>query len=308
MKCKITAVLLLVFVIGNCFLTMTPVFAATGSQASAKSQANAYHKHSIGLTGVKNARELGGYRTRDGRTVKLGKLLHSAELSGMTKADRKKPVSKYHVASVIDFRTDDTVRTYPDPVLKGVAYVRCPHGPDFVRIFTSEDSIAKEFLDDAKKGKFDRSLVETYFRENYNQMYLTESGIDMFRGFFDELLKADGKAVLWHCSSGKDQTGNTAALLLYVLGVDRETIIEDYMLTNDYLKEDIQDIYDTTYRLTGSKATAKEISKAQGVERSWILQSFKTMEQHYGSVDQFLKKKVGLTQKDIQKLRTAYLK
>lgn len=301
------AVLVALVMIGTCILTMVPGFALSGAQNSAKVQANAYHKHRVGLTSVKNARELGGYRTRDGRMVKFGKLLHSAELVDMSVADQKKLVDQYHVATVIDFRTDRSVRTKPDPLLKGVKYVRCPFGPDVIRLFTSEESIAMELLDDAKKGKFDRSLVETYFRENYNQMYLTERGIDMFRGFFRELLKANGKTVLWHCSSGKDRTGNAAALLLYVLGVDRKTIEEDYMLTNAYLKDDIRDLYDTAYRLTGSKATAKEISKAQGVERKWIRQSFRTMEEHYGSVDNFLKTEVGLSKKDIQALRAAYL-
>ncbi|MBQ3050362.1 MAG: tyrosine-protein phosphatase, partial [Clostridia bacterium] len=56
----------------NMLLAMTPAFAAGNS---ARAQALAYDRHSIGLTGVSNARELGGYRTKDGRTVKFGKLL-----------------------------------------------------------------------------------------------------------------------------------------------------------------------------------------------------------------------------------------
>ena len=73
--------------------------------------------------------------------------------------------------------------------------------------------------------------------EGYQQMYLPEDGIAMFRGFFKELLDADGGAVLWHCVSGKDRTGNATMLLLTVLGVDKETIIEDFLLTNLRLSE-----------------------------------------------------------------------
>jgi deoxyadenosine/deoxycytidine kinase len=58
-------------------------------------------------------------------------------------------------------------------------------------------------------------------------MYLSQDGIEMFRGFFKELLDADGGAVLWHCVSGKDRTGNATMLLLTVLGVEKETIIQD---------------------------------------------------------------------------------
>lgn len=150
-------------------------------------------------------------------------------------------------------------------------------------------------------------LVGTYFKAGYRVMYTSEQGIAMFKGFFKELLDANGGAVLWHCVSGKDRTGNAAILLLTVLGVDRKTIIEDYMLTNDYVADEIESSYDRILSLTGSRALANDLSLFSGVGRDWIKESFRTIEANYGSVDNFPKKEIGLTAKDYKKLQNAYL-
>lgn len=65
--------LLLALVLVATLLPVTPAFAASTS----RSQALAYKKHSLGLTGVSNARDLGGYQTQDGRTIKFGKLFRT---------------------------------------------------------------------------------------------------------------------------------------------------------------------------------------------------------------------------------------
>lgn len=286
-------------------LPVTPAFATS----NARSQALAYQKHSLGLTGVPNARDMGGYRTKDGRTIKFGKLFRTGELTDMTAADKKKLVRKYHLVKDIDFRSARNILTDgADPELDGVAYSRYPYSSMKNLLFTTEGlDIGTDLLEELIRLDYRGDLLSTYFMEGYRQMYLTEDGIAMFRGFFKELLDADGGAVLWHCVSGKDRTGNATMLLLTVLGVEKETIIQDFLLTNDYTRADQKQTYDRVLSLTGSKRIAKDIASKDGVERRWIEASYQTIETYYGSVDNFLKKKVGLTSKDIKKLRKAYL-
>ena len=297
--------LLLALVMVATLLPVTPAFAVSTS----RSQALAYKKHSLGLNGVSNARDLGGYQTKDGRTVKFGKLFRTGELTDMTEADKQKLIRKYHLVKDIDFRSARNILTDgKDPELAGVDYSRYPYSSFKNLLLTTEGiDIGVDMLEEIARNDYRGDLLSTYFREGYQQMYLTDDGIEMFRGFFKELLDADGGAVLWHCVSGKDRTGNATMLLLTVLGVDKETIIQDFLLTNDYLAADRKQTYDRVLDLTGSKRIAKDISSKDGVERSWIEESYRTIETCYGSVDNFLKKKVGLTSKDIQKLRNAYL-
>lgn len=88
---------LLALVMMLTLLPVTPAFAVSDARA----QALAYQKHSLGLTGVPNARDMGGYRTKDGRTIKFGKLFRTGELTDMTAADKKKLVRKYHLVKDI---------------------------------------------------------------------------------------------------------------------------------------------------------------------------------------------------------------
>ena len=78
---------------------------------------------SLSLTGVGNARELGGYTAADGKTVKRGVLLRTAKLSDATEADVERLLSVYHLAVDVDFRGDGEVKKAPDPEMKGVEYL-----------------------------------------------------------------------------------------------------------------------------------------------------------------------------------------
>lgn len=306
MRKKLFALLLTLFMSMNVAVSMLPSFAAT---SSARKQALAYDMHSIGLTGVENARELVGYKTKDGRTVKFGKLIRTGELTNMTADDRKKLVKKYRLVKDIDFRSDRDIRSDgEDPKMTGVEYCRYPFSSS-QNILTSMEGLelGKDLVVELATLNRGGDLVGTYFKAGYRVMYTSEQGIAMFKGFFKELLDANGGAVLWHCVSGKDRTGNAAILLLTVLGVDRKTIIEDYMLTNDYAADEIESSYDRILSLTGSRALANDLSLFSGVGRDWIKESFRTIEANYGSVDNFLKKEIGLTAKDYKKLQNAYL-
>ena len=306
MKKRLFAPLLTLLMTFNMLLAMIPAFAAGNS---ARAQALAYDRHSIGLTGVSNARELGGYRTKDGRTVKFGKLLRSGELAGMTAADKKKLTKKYHVVKIVDFRTDLEISDdRADPKLPGAEYRNYPYLPFPYLLRTAEGlRLGNDLMYDLITLDRDGDLVGDYYRANYRTMIRSEEGIAMFRGFFRDLLDADGGAVLCHCSRGKDRTGNAMALLLAVLGVDRKTIIEDYCLTNDYYSDEIDDLYERALSITGNKVIAADVSSAVGTRAGWIRETFKTIETHYGSVENYLKQEIGVSSKDIRTLQKNYL-
>lgn len=306
---KLTAVLTAFLMMLSLLTGMTTAFAVGTTKAQAKAAANAYNKHSLGLTSVENARDLGGYKTKDGRTVKFGKLLRTGELSDLSETDRKKLLKKYHVKKDVDFRSYRNIISHgPDAELSGVEYCHYPFSSMKNFVFSEAGlDLTSDILTDLVKQDFDGKLVRSYYREGYSSIYVTEDGIKMIRGFFDELLDANGETVLFHCVHGKDRTGNAAMLLLTVLGVDKETIIADFMLTNDYFAAERQKDYDRAYKLTGNKTVAKDMSYLNGVSREWIEYSYTTIETRYGSVDNFLKKTIGLSNKDIKQLQKAYL-
>lgn len=194
MRKKLFALLLTLFMSMNVAVSMLPSFAAT---SSARKQALAYDMHSIGLTGVENARELIGYKTKDGRTVKFGKLIRTGELTNMTADDRKKLVKKYRLVKDIDFRSDRDIRSDgEDPKMTGVEYCRYPFSSS-QNILTSMEGLelGKDLVVELATLNRGGDLVGTYFKAGYRVMYTSEQGIAMFKGFFKELLDANGGAV-----------------------------------------------------------------------------------------------------------------
>jgi len=189
----------------------------------------------IDLGGVGNARELGGYRIGD-RRVRRGALLRSAGLDRATPEALEALQSRYRVQTVVDLRMSAERSLLPDPVIPGAVNLHLP-------VIEMEDMLA-----DA-----DPSLVALYSDPNtdrmtlFNAVYesgvmnerlyvdflLGERGRRAFRGFFGALLALEeGRALLWHCTDGKDRTGCAAMLTLFALGADRKTVLADYLLTN----------------------------------------------------------------------------
>lgn len=296
-------------------LLMIMAFALPASAASAASdaasQAAAYNRHSIGLKGVKNARELGGYRTKDGRTVKFGKLLRTGKLVKATDADKQKLVNQYHLTKDIDFRSPVERLKDPDPSIDGVQMVQYSAlGSGIPYVDLSTDASRKDLEEFAKSAATldqDGTLVDQYYKNMYRQLYTTDDGLNAYRNFFRQLLEANGGTVLWHCSAGKDRAGNAAMLLLTVLGVDKETIIQDFLNTNYYYADDMKDAYDTVYKVTRNEKTAADIASNYGVKRGWIETSYEVINEKYGSMENFIHTGLGLSEQDVAKLQAAYL-
>ena len=204
---KIAAVLaaaVLLFSAAGCASKASPSVSASVSVTSSHTETSSTLLHSLGLSGVKNARDLGGYRTADGKTVKAGLLLRTAALSDATAGDIKILTGKYHLTQMIDFRTNNGARKNPDPKISGVIETNLP-------------------IHTGAGGNL-----------SYMNMVTNPNSISAFRQFFAILLAHKNGAVLFHCAAGKDRTGVASILLLSVLNVEKSTILQDYLLSNKY--------------------------------------------------------------------------
>ncbi|MFT8871697.1 MAG: tyrosine-protein phosphatase [Sporolactobacillus sp.] len=207
---------------------------APGADALAASGSTAISlPHSIGLTGVNNARNLGGYMASSGKSVKMGVLLRSARLQRATAADLSILKNQYHLTQIIDLRTSKEAAEHPDPAISGVIETSLP--------LLSE----KEKLGDMK--------------EEYADMVTDDYSISALKQFFTLVLKHRQGALLFHCTAGKDRTGVAAMLLLRALGLSKATVIQDYLLSNRYYgktvvqknwADDVFDIIDSQYGST----------------------------------------------------------
>ncbi|MBB4860931.1 protein-tyrosine phosphatase [Novosphingobium chloroacetimidivorans] len=246
------------------------------------------------LQQASNFRDIGGYVTRDGHTVRWGKAFRSGAMPLLTEADYAL-VQQLAIGSVVDLRSLDEREVAPDQIDDRTG-----------ALFISNDYSMKPLM--AKIGQGDG--------ENMYQ------GMEkMLRPQFRSLLKrliADEGAVVYHCSAGQDRTGMATALLYDTLGVDRQTILKDYHLSTmlrrtewempkvdpkDYPNNPMVQYYFA--RAQGERVKAEPLYTPKGV--SHLAQFFTYIDQQYGGSEAYLKKALGLGDQDIGKLRAVML-
>jgi protein-tyrosine phosphatase len=154
----------------------------------------------IVLDGANNTRDLGGYPTADGHTVRWKTVLRSAELSQLSPAGCQ-AFQALAIRRVIDFRN----RLAVSPLFDG----------DAVCVFQASAM----------------SLLPVRGADSYVQTVVDNA--DAYREAFNLVGDPANLPLLYHCAAGKDRTGIMSALLLTLLGVNRDTVLTDYMLSNE---------------------------------------------------------------------------
>ncbi|MBR5089901.1 MAG: tyrosine-protein phosphatase [Ruminiclostridium sp.] len=264
---------------------------------------------SLDLAGISNARELGGYAVGD-KYIKKGVLLRTGGLSGASPEVVKKLRDGYRVRAVADFRMSDEVSGLPDPQIQGVKNIHLP-------VIEMEDYPVSDpvlFEEYQRSGGDRMKLFEMSYRSGvlgpqmYVRFLLGERGKRAYREFFRILLEADEGAVLWHCTDGKDRTGCAAMLLLSALGASRETIIRDYLMTNEYNAAQIEAVRKkvSAYPMPPEKLEAL-LFMCGAVIESYMANAIDTLDKHYGSVEGYLEKELGVGTAELEQLKEKYL-
>lgn len=270
-------------------------------------------RQSIALRSVDNARELGGYPAADGRVVRGGVLLRTASLTKLSPEDALRLERGLRVSTVVDLRTQDEQRLEPDPALRG-AQTHSLSLMELRELPGVTDESLRLYLDAWKQGTvselvklaLEYELINEDFYVNLVRAPRCSVGL---RRFFRLLLEQEpDRALLWHCTDGKDRTGVAAMLLLTALGAQRSTILEDYLLTNAY----------NARRLAAARAAfgARPMDAHRsrmltflsgGVDALFLTNAMDALEADYGSVAGYLDAELGVGAVECRALREKYL-
>ena len=161
---------------------------------------------------IQNRRDLGGMKTKDGRTIRPGLLIRSAHLFRAEEQDLA------GISAVIDLRTPGERAEAPDRTF-GCAYHALPLFEDITAGISHEQGAEEHLIPDL--GRLYARLVREC-ADAFRQVLMTVMTHDF-----------DSGAVLWHCTEGKDRCGMITAMVLELLGVDRQDIMTDYLKTNE---------------------------------------------------------------------------
>ena len=237
----------------------------------------------LGMEKLGNARQLGEYLTTDGMRVRRDVLLRTAKLAGGSEADIQKLHDVYNVTEVIDLRTTDEIASAPDPDIEGATNER-------VRILdeSGDDSAA--------------AMTGVYSQNSDNP---AASLLEMYRaGILSDTMYTsmfDNETAL------KDRAGTAAVIALTLLGVDKETVLDDFELTNQFNAKSIEYMKSKAAELTDDQDEIEGVAMLTGVSRQLMENLFDRAESENGSMLEFLKAKLNITDDEIATLRSKYL-
>ena len=246
------------------------------------------------FTGAHNFRDLGGYKTSDGKTVKWGKVYRSDNLHSLTDEDLKY-MERLNLKSVVDFRSDEERNEEPDRLTPDMTPILLP-------IKFEPEGVTETLVRDLTFGDLDSSNLLRDFN-----IILVKEFTEEYREFFRHIVDNGGEPFVLHCTAGKDRAGFGSAMILTVLGVTREKIIEDYLLTNTYVSDHVDRKLLETELKTFFRADSDNLRKINLVEERYIQAAFDTIDSHWGGMDQYISEGLNLTEEDINKIKDYYL-
>ena len=236
----------------------------------------------IPLQGCANFRDLGGYPTANGRSVKWRRLFRSDAPNTLTEADVQTITVDLGVSAVIDLRNSGGVLTDGRGLLSlsGIGYHHFP--------FLERRGIAPPTDGEDSENR----LTEIY------QWMLHNSGTLLAQAF-TTLAQQINRPAFFHCSAGKDRTGILAATILEVLDVSREDVVADYLMTNEV----IDDILARIRKMPGFENSTREGIIAPKVAIEKFLDVTQT---EYGGSEAYLRHH-GVQQSTIDHFRESLL-
>ncbi len=275
------------------------------SVTSEKQKQYSFETQSLGFQTIINARELGGYVLPNGKRIKRGLLFRGGALSNTTHKELMILHDKYHLARIFDFRTSFELDRTPDRPVTGAKYIWLP-AFDEDSMTMAKMALPPEAYKDLGGWLVEnahKKEVQDVARNMYPIMITTEFTQVQYAGFFQNILFAEEGAIYWHCSQGKDRTGLGSALMLAALGADRELIMQDFEISNDYYKNDVAAIFSRVK----SEEEREAILTFVGVNPKYFANALDIVEKQYGSLLGFLKGPICLSDDDLQKLRDRFL-
>lgn len=280
MEVKVLFYSLMALMIGAC--------ASTSKQpASVPTEIKPIEIIQVPLEGQSNFRDVGGYKTQDGKVIKKGLLFRSGDLSRLTSKDISY-LNALGLNEIVDFRTNEESKQAPDKIPASIkAYESIPVAAGEINFAT--------LLNDAKSrpDKLRKALVEA------NQSFVDDSK-PQFEEFFRILQSSKGPLV-FHCTAGKDRTGFATALFYEAMGVHRDIIVDDYMASSQFLRP----LQQSAHQFAKEKGIDPAVFEPLLVVKpEYIEAAFDLIDKKYGGVEAYLRSELRV---DVTKLRAKYL-
>ncbi|MBO5328487.1 MAG: tyrosine-protein phosphatase [Clostridia bacterium] len=259
----------------------------------------------LNLKKLNNTRDLGGLPAADGKKIKHGKLIRSERLSDLPDCTVE-DLKKLKITTVVDLRIKTELEEHPDTILEGTEYHILPLLCTATAGITREKSMRKTMAKESRRIKTEFGSVDNYMIDMYKTILFNEQAQDALKSFINLVIKEEG-CILWHCSGGKDRAGICAMLIEALLGVSDEVIMQDYVASSRFQRKKY---FWSKFGLIIAPLTASFKGILFGMmtaKRIYMRATLDYLNEKYGSVINYCKQELGVTDKDIKILRQKYL-
>ncbi|MDR1644719.1 MAG: tyrosine-protein phosphatase [Tannerellaceae bacterium] len=240
------------------------------------------------MDSVQNLRDIGGYLSSQGKFMRWGKVYRSGEIGRISAWDTLR-LNKLKIKTIIDLRSMPEVMRSPI----GYSKAKIVHIPI--------DSDMSDIVGQIRKGKVRKGDGSLFMQDLYLR-YVTENRKE-FAQALNLFLDEDNYPILFNCSLGKDRAGFLAALLLAALDMPEETILSDYVVTNDYLN--LTRYANLVQELDSDAQEA--LTVILSANETFLNLALRKIKKEYGSMDKYLSEELQLTDKQKEKLKEMLL-
>ncbi|MFZ4929958.1 tyrosine-protein phosphatase [Chryseobacterium sp. Mn2064] len=240
----------------------------------------------INIKKVTNFRTVGNIKNTEGKTLKEGKFYRSAHLHKL-KSKSFDDLEKMGIKEVIDLRNSKEIAQKPDQLPAPITYKK-------YSAFEDEGDQLAQAKKLVLKGKVNASDAEKRMIDFYRE-YVTENP-ETIKTIITEIMESKDP-ILYHCTAGKDRTGIITALILMILKFDKETIYNEYLLSNNYRKN----LVEKRLRLANTlhflypKMDLQVLEKLSWVEKRYLDAAFEEINKKYGSTDVYIQQVLGIS-------------
>jgi protein-tyrosine phosphatase len=238
---------------------------------------------------VENFRDVGGYITKDGRTVKWGNLFRSGHLDAIHAIDMYR-LENLGLKTIIDLRASQE-KTKESNIFQ-------TNNNQSISVKMGDAAHIKRQL---QAGRIKTGDAFLYIQDEYLRFIDEKS--EAYAQVLDQLLYTPNYPALIHCSLGIDRTGFCIALILSALGVPEETILKDYMMSNDHVNLN-KAIPNARHYNTDIQEVITTLLTA---DEHYLGVALRKIKKEYGSVDEYLIKKLNFTTKKQERLKELML-
>ena len=250
----------------------------------------------IVFEGISNARDFGGLKAKDGKTIRSHALIRSAKLSSVNHRDEQKLRDEYHLKKIIDLRTPTERMEKPDAFIDGAEYLPLPVFKSAIEGISHEEET--KLLEEAG------GLAPFYYfmvtdencRRNFNTILTTIFSFPYEQG-----------SVLWHCTEGKDRCGLVSAFVLLALGVDLDEVRKDYDLTNLVNEKKAMMYYEQILKDGKPQKQAEYVRDMFLAKPEYLETAIDAIKKNYNDFDTYFEKGLYLDRKLIEKFRSSIL-